>query len=165
MAALGRSMVRPTAPQALRESHYRILTLAALGHSNVEIARRLGYSAQRVSQIISAPASASEIERLRRKVEDHVITEDLAGEEASIDYRTRILAKQQRLEYIQAAEATGEYLPMKDLNSIIADLEDRFGSPRKSTNLNIAANFGTQLEKAIARANTITPANTPERLP
>lgn len=160
MAALGRSVVRPTAPQVLRESHYRVLTLAALGHTNIEIARRLGYSAQRVSQIISAPASAAEIARLRDKIEDHVIGEDLAGEEASIDYRTKILAKQQRLELLQAAEVSGEFMAAKDLNSIIADLEDRFGTPRKSTNLNIAAKFGETLEAAIARSNSI-PSQTP----
>lgn len=155
MAALGRPAIRPAAPQVLRESHYRVLTLAALGHTNVEIARRLGYSANRISQIISAPASAAEILRLREKIEDRIIGDDLAAEEASIDYRTKILAKQQRLDLLQAAEESGEHLPAKDLNSIIADLEDRFGTPRKSTNLNIAAKFGDALDAAIARSNSV----------
>lgn len=169
MAALGPSgRVVVTSPKVLRESHYRILTLAALGYTNVDIAERLGYTRERVGQIISAPASQSEIERLRGKIEDKIIADDLAAEEALIDRQTKLVAKRQRLEMLHDHEANGTFAAAKDYNSIIADLEDRYGTPRKSTNVNLAADFGSALEEAIARSDAVRASQgvtLPERLP
>lgn len=158
MAALGPAMRVITSPQKLRESHHRVLRLVAIGHSRREIAIRTGYSPERVSQIVGAPASQAEIIRLRGEIErkmiaDHV-EEDL--DEFEVDRQTRLIAKAQRLDRLIEADTSGELLSVKDYNAIIADLEDRYGTPRKSTNVSVHANMGTALEDAIRRSESIT---------
>ena len=158
MAALGPAMRVITSPAKLRESHHRVLRLVAVGYSHREIAARTGYTRERVSQIVCAPAAQSEILRLRgeieRKMIDTLVEEDLS--EYELDQQTRLLAKAQRLDRLLEADTSGELLSVKDYNSIIADLEDRYGTPRKSTNVNVHANMGNALEEAIRRSESVT---------
>jgi transcriptional regulator len=169
VAALGPSATKVFAPKVLREVHYRVLTLAALGYTNVEIAARLGYTRERVGIIISAPAAQSEIQRLREKLEDRIIDQELEEEEIYLDRKARIQAKRQRAEVLDLVDAEArDHLAMRDYNAIIADLEDRYGTPRKSTNVNLSANFATELEKSIARSEAVEAsrgATIPETLP
>ena len=136
-------------PDKLRDSHHRILRLAARGLNNDEISRITGYSESRVCMIRNAPASKQVLSRYRERLVDRMV--DSISEEEETDTRTRRLAKAQRLDRLVQADESGELLAIRDYNSIITDLEDRFGTPRKSTNLNIHADFAAELEKAIAR--------------
>lgn len=158
LIALGppRKSAVATTTTILRESHYRIIRLHAMGLRNFEICDITGYSESRVSLILSSPAAKEQTALLRREMDAEAVT--ATAEEARVDLQTRRLAKTQRLDALLAAEATGEFLPMTAYNAIISDLEDRYGTPRKSTNVNLHADFASDLEAAIARSEAVDAA-------
>lgn len=166
MASLGPAAKVQTTPMRLRESHYSVIRMAALGHTNNEIASATGYSRERIGQILNSPASQAVLENIRDKIEQGIADEAIAAETVAL--RTKKVAETQRLDYLLEEEAEGRYVAIRDLNAIIADIEDRYGTPRKSTNVNLSANFGSDLEKAIARSEgveAVRGATLPERLP
>lgn len=143
-----------TSPRKLRESHHRVLRLIAFGLRPSEVSARTGYSVTRIAQICAAPASQDNIVRLRREQELSML--DDSSEEFDIDRQTLRLAKSQRLDRLIQADESNELLPIKDYNAIIADVEDRYGTPRKSTNVSVYANMADTMEAAIARSEAVT---------
>jgi hypothetical protein len=140
--------------------------MVAMGKSNTEISQAIGYTRERISQIIAAPASQAELARLRHLVENKIVS--MIAEEEAIDHETLTVAKRQRLDYLYDAEDRGEYIQPRELNAIIADIEDRFGTPKKSTHVNLSANFGSELEAAIQRSEAVEAvrgATLPGKLP
>ena len=139
-------------PSQLRDSHHRVLRLAARGLRNNAIAEATGYSEQRVSTILNSPAAQDVLARYREQILAATITE--AAADAEIDLRTLRLAKTQRLDRLVAADESGELLAVRDYNAIIADVEDRYGVPKKSTSINLNADFAAELERALTRSAT-----------
>ena len=151
-------------PDKLRDSHHRVLRLAARGLRNNQIAEITGYSEQRISTILNSPAAQDVLARYRERITDAMIA-DMAVD-AEVDIRTLRLAKTQRLDRLVAADESGDLLPIKDYNSIIADVEDRYGVPKKSTSINLNADFAAELERALSRSakadNIVEVEPTPE---
>jgi hypothetical protein len=141
-------------PSQLRDSHHRVLRLAARGLRNNQIADLTGYSDQRISMILNSPAAQDVLARYREQILAATVTE--AAADAEIDLRTMRLAKTQRLDRLVAADESGDLLPIRDYNAIIADVEDRYGVPKKSTSINLNADFAAELERALSRSASDT---------
>lgn len=158
VAALSPMVRVDTNPIRLRESHHRVLRLAALGYQRKEIAEKTGYTPERITQITNSPLGQSEITRHRSELEermyDRASEEDL--EDRTVDLATLRFLKNQRRERIIEAYERGEPIPIKDESAIIADIEDRYGTPRKSTNVSAYVNLGSKLDEAIARSEAVT---------
>ena len=151
-------------PDRLRDSHHRVLRLSARGLRNWEIANITGYTECRVSTILNSPAAQDVLAKYRERIMEAAV-QDIA-QDAEVDLRTLRLAKTQRLDRLVAADESGDLLPMKDYNSIIADVEDRYGVPKKSTSINLNADFAAELERARSRSakadNIVEVEPTPE---
>jgi hypothetical protein len=78
------------------------------------------------------------------------------GDDYAIAVRSRQMALNQRYDRLEAADC-GDIppIPLKDLNAIIADTEDRYGVMKKSGNINLNADFAAELERAIARSGKV----------
>lgn len=152
-------MVRvDTNPMRLREAHHRVLRLAATGFNHREIATRTGYTRERVGQICNSPLGQSEILRHRSELEERMYERvtDEDNDDRDIDLATLKFLKHQRYERIVKAYEEGEPISIKDELAIVADIEDRYGTPRKSTNVSAYVNLGSKLDEAIARSEAVT---------
>jgi predicted transcriptional regulator len=115
--------------------------------SFAEIAQVVGRSAQTVKNYIDSPANA---ELIAQKVEAAA-----KGRQSNLEYRAEIraraatLASEMLLNRLEEAEARGETLPMRELIKIAADSDDRTGLGKQETRLNINADLGQRLDKAI----------------
>ena len=147
------STVASVTAEKLRDSHHRIARLAAAGLRKFEIVERSGYSYNRVSQLLQAPAMQELIARYRDKV-------DAAWERSQDEYfalaATNMLkAERQIADRLDKADDENEALPLKDLVAISRDAADRFGYGKKNTTVNLNADFAAELEKAIARSGKV----------
>ena len=136
---------------AIRDYHHRIARLAAAGLRLWEIAERSGYTSARVSTILASPSVQELVAYYRDKVtaawQEEVI------DEYSMALRTKKMALAQRLERLEAADMGDiEPIPLRDLATIIADTEDRYGVMKKTGNVNVNADFAKELEAELARA-------------
>lgn len=144
-------------PDRIRQSHHRVALLIAAGHRPGEVAKRCGYTLAYLSTLTAAPAIKELVARYAEKIMANAI--DDAVEEMAVGQSVLAMAQRQRLERLEDADVTGERIPLRELNAICADGEDRYGTPRKSTNFNLNANFAEELEKALARsAQVASPA-------
>jgi hypothetical protein len=142
---------------ALRASHERILVLCALGNTFVEIAEITGYSPSRVATICNAPAAQERIAQMVTEVRAELIKRELDADYAmkDLERRTAMLAANMEYDQLAEAEAKGTFIPLRDLQRRVADYNDRYGVPKKSTNVNINTDFGSKLEEAIARSDAV----------
>ena len=155
MAAILQPAYRQTvSPDRLRDSHHRVARLAASGLRNWEISQKTGYSLARVGQLLGAPAMQDLVAKYRGKVDAAWLAQ--VGDDYAIAVRSRQMALNQRYDRLEAADC-GDIppIPLKDLNAIIADTEDRYGVMKKSGNINLNADFAAELERAIARSGKV----------
>lgn len=149
-ATLRKSFTPPISAASLRDSHHRIARLAAAGHRNFEIAERTGYTSQRISILLQAPAMLELVAKYRSRV-DEAFAE---GVEEYYGARLRIRAKAVRQieDQLDTVDETGKPLPTLALLAIAADTDDRIGYSKKQTNFNVNADFAAELERAIIRS-------------
>jgi hypothetical protein len=154
MAATLRPCFQPVVTaEKLRHSHHRIARLAASGLRKIEIVEKTGYSSNRVSQLLAAPA-------MQELVAKYVAKVDAAFEREQDEYynsmlRTRIKANAQIEDTLDEAEEANTRLPIRDLIAIRADADDRIGFTKRATNFDIKTDFAAEMEKAMARSGKI----------
>jgi len=142
----------------VREVHHRIALLAAVGHTQVEIAGIIGYSTVRISQLLMSPA----VQELVAQKREIVQAEDLACIREDHDLGVGNWRKAQ----LAQAEALEEHLegviriPIRDINTMVADGSDRYGVPRKQQNQNIHAAWTKELEDKLAAVKAQAQAQT-----
>ena len=136
--------------QTLRASHWKMIKLAAAGLSKPEIAEALGFSLMRVHTILGTPQALAEVQKLKEKVFDPNYERGL---DQMTSYMTRVMltAERMQLDALEEADETGEKVPLRVLDSISQGRADRLGYGKRTTQVNINAEFGAQLEQRIAR--------------
>ena len=132
-----------------RDSHHRVARCFASGMTPGEVGAQTGYSQSRLS-ILAADKSFQDLIEVYRK----------AGAEAFAEYTDIAMGnmiKAERLieDSLEAAGELSEPLPLGELRSvldIVSDRADRFGYPRKATNVNVNVDFAGKLESARRRS-------------
>ena len=137
-------------PDRIRQTHHRIAILFASGLRAAEVAQRCGYTLNYLNALAGTPAIKDLITKYAEKIQANAVVE--AATELAIGQSALAMAERQRMEQLEEADFSGEKIPLRLLNAICADGQDRYGTPRKSTNFNVNANFGEELEKALARS-------------
>lgn len=150
---LAEIMVPPkkSAVARLRDPHHHAARLIAAGVRPMEeVARRTGYSRSRLYVLTLDPTFQELVASYRtREDASFYSTRDDYYETATANM---LKAEVQIAEKLEAAEETGELLPIRDLLAISRDAADRFGYGKKTTNLNVNVDFASKLEKAIERS-------------
>ena len=139
-------------PVRIRDSHHRVARLAASGLRNGDIAARTGYTCARVSQILQSPAMQDLVTKYRERVTEAWVQD--IGDDYNMARESWRLAQRLRLDALEAAMDGDREIPLRELNAIAFDGEDRFGTTKKSTNINLNADFAAELEKALSRSNS-----------
>lgn len=152
-ATLGRSFVPTISAEKLRDSHHRVARLAAAGLRTSEVAAQSGYSHHRVWTLLQSPAMQELVAKYRGIV-------DSAFEKSQDEFFTlattnMLKAERQIADRLDSADEDGPAVATRDLVAITADRADRFGYPKRQTNVNINADFAAQLEAAIARSSKV----------
>lgn len=150
---------RITTVGKLRDSHHRLAFLFAVGHTMKEVAEIVGYSYHRVRYIRNSPA----FDQLVADIRKDVMAEQIAQVDlfASTQSSNMVRASLMLSDHLEAAEETGELLPVRELVSIIADSADRFGYPKKGVNVNVNADFGALLEARLRKQRESAPPVSP----
>lgn len=137
-------------PQKLRDSHHMIARLTAGGNKPGEVAKLTGYSRERVTALLSSPAMEELVAQYRLKVDEAFVeNQDTFFAVATANM---LAAERHISDHIAELDEAGELLPVRTALAISRDAADRFGYGKKTVNLNIHADFATQLEKAIKRS-------------
>jgi hypothetical protein len=137
----------------LRDSHHIVARCFASGLTLKETAERTGYSLGRLTILKSAPAMVELVARYR--------DEDTAAWRESrdhfYDYVHSAGVKAWRMinDQLDEADQNGEPIPLKTLQGIGDSAADRTGPSKKSTNININADFASKLEAAINRSKQV----------
>lgn len=138
----------------IRDSHHMIARLSASGLTNVEVARRTGYSSVRVNTLLQAPAMVELVAHYRQMVTDS--WKDSTDEYFEYIYTNGMKAQRQISDALDAADEDGATpIPINRLLAIAADSADRVGYTKKSTQVNINVDFASKLEAAIARSRQV----------
>lgn len=138
----------------LRDPHHMLARLIASGlKPNSEIARRSGYSVNRISMFMKDPTFVELVEHYRKEVTKEFL--EGIDEYATLATSNMLKAERMLAEKLEALEENDETLPVRDLIAISRDAADRFGYGKKSTkDLNVNLDFASQLEKTIARSTS-----------
>lgn len=146
------------AVQKLRDPHHRLARLIAAGFRGHELVLRSGYSTQRIHTLQKDPAFIELIAKFREKVDEAYIDEMVSAE--FNDRQALAILSRQRLERVIEADEDPENkaIGLRDMNQTIADLQDRFGTPKLKTTLSLNSEFAKTMEEAIARANKVREA-------
>lgn len=152
---------KPPRLMRLRDSHHRLAQVLAVGASPGEAGMQTGYSQSRISILLADKSFQDLIEvyrrdnaRLRAEYADMATANMIRGE--------RII--EEALEAVADADepvSLGELRPVLD---IVADRADRFGYPKKSTQVNVNLDFAGKLEAARRRSGLtldVTPVKDP----
>lgn len=149
LAVLRKSRVAPRT-KIFRDTHHRLARLVASGIRESEVLRITGYSNTRLGVLKLDPAFQELVSAYRGKVTEAWIASQDEFYETSTSNMLR--AERQIEEHLDAADETGELVPLKTLLAITSDRADRFGYPKKKeidNNFNI--DFAKRIEKAMAR--------------
>lgn len=151
-------------PMKLRNSHHMIARLAAAGLSNIDIGTRVGYTRERVGQLLASPAMEELIARYRDKIDEKFLNNvDTYMELATANM---VAAERHIADRIDALDEEGELMPLREAVLVSRDAADRFGYGKRQTNVNVNADFASMLEKSIARSGkTIDGTATPPARP
>ncbi len=134
--------------QKLTAAHNTMVRLCALGYTDAEIARELGYSPSRVCLIRNTPAFQERLARFTDAADNAVLE--------SIDATTRMQAQLRVNALAQIADRvdTGEE-STSTLLKIYDSMADRSGYHRKTATQNVNINFAAQLEAAFAKSKSV----------
>ncbi len=133
----------------LRHSHHMIARLTAAGLRIHDVAQRVGYTRERVGQLLQAPAMQELVASYAQKI-------DRAFEESVDAYfdlaqQNMVAAERHIRDRIAEADDAGELLGIREALAISRDAADRFGYGKRQTNVNVNADFGAILEQRLAR--------------
>lgn len=140
----------------LRDSHHRIARCFAAGMTDLQVSMQTGYSFSRLS-----------ILRTDNSFKDLIETYRKAGVEAFAEYSDIAMGNmvkgerliEDSLESVGEREAPLELGELRPVLEIVADRADRFGYPRKSTNVNLNLDFAGKLESARRRSGLNLPSS------
>lgn len=166
LSCLTESRPGPNRVKRIRDSHHRVARLVAAGLRMEDVAERSGYAYNYVAYVLAVdPAFQELVATYRGKVDDAYIKsiDDFYGVATS----NMLKAETMLADKLDEAIESGETLPTRDLIAISRDAADRFGYGKKSLNVNLNANMGTALERAIARSGkgSVLDAKVVERQP
>lgn len=138
------------AVKRLRDTHHMVARLFAMGLRPRAVAERTGYSLARISTLRQDPAFEELIACYRQDV-------DQSWREELDDYfglatKARNTAVRMICDQLEDAEETGEKIPIRTLVTLNADLADRTGFGKRSTQVNLNVDFAAQLDRAIKRS-------------
>lgn len=140
-------------PKRLRASHHRVAELIAMGFDLTTTAALTGYNYNRVSQLAASPAMQELIAVMREEFgERRAAIFDSFAQTAS---NNMMAAERMIGDHIAEADEAGDLLPLRELVGIVKDRADRFGYPRKSTNVNLNIDMAARLEAAIKRSGQV----------
>lgn len=135
----------------LRDSHHMVARLLAAGLPRTLVARRSGYSLNRVDTLLLDPSFQNLLTHYREAV-----TADVKGEmDDFLELATNNMLKAERqiADKLDEAMSKDEFLPTRDLLAISRDAADRFGYGKKTTNVNVNIDFAAKLEAALRRSD------------
>lgn len=135
-------------PKALRETHHRLARMVAAGLRVEEILNLTGYSYNRLLQLKQDPAFQELVTQYRGKVDEAWVRSQDEVQETAAELIRRGL-RQVEAHYDEADES-GELIPLRTLVTVSADLMDRFGYGKKTTQRNENLDFAAMMEQ-IAR--------------
>lgn len=134
----------------LRDSHHHIAKMFASGMDAVQVAQRVGRTPASIRTIRKSPAFEQLLAEYRA-----IATEawaDSVDTYFDLASSNMVRAELQIADRLGEAEEAGETLPVRDLLAISRDAADRFGYGKRSTQVNVNADFAALLEKAIRRS-------------
>lgn len=141
----------PARIKQFRDTHHRLARLVAAGYRNEEIMRQTGYSATRLCALKEDPAFRELVANFRDKIDTAFIDEF-----AETSMSNMVRAERQIEHHLDAADETGELLPLKTLMGLTSDRADRFGYGKKTLNTNVNIDFARNLERMAARQGKAT---------
>ena len=147
LAARGRTT---TSVQRMRASHHKVARLVAYGLTHVEVAALTGYTRERVNQLVGSPAMRELIDLYM----DRVAEREAEQLDAYLELKTQnmIAAERHIADAFAEADENDALIPIRTALAISADGADRLGYGKRQTNVNINADLGAALERAIARS-------------
>lgn len=135
----------------LKESHHFVAKLFARGLTAVEVARYSGYTAVRCNQMMADPLFTELVVAYRNDpaTQAMVFSEiDLIQQQC-----TQLALKAQRhlADRFEELEDAGEVMSTREALPVFTDMADRVGVSRRTTQVNINADFAAMLDQAIKR--------------
>jgi hypothetical protein len=124
----------------------------ASGCSPGAAGQQTGYSQSRISILLADKSFQALVEVYRREASD------LRAEYADLATANMITSERLLGDSLESLAESGEALQLSEIRpllDIIADRADRFGYPRKATNVNVNVDFAGKLESARRRAGLI----------
>lgn len=156
LARLQGPRVGPPRVKAFRETHHRLARLVAMGSRDVEITRITGYSQQRLVTLRQDPAFQQLVAEYRGRVDEAYERQFDQFYGKAVELKLRGLAMIE--DHFDAAEDSGELIPLKQLAPLVADLADRTGHGKHSSQTTEVLNFAElmdQMAKAKGQSNVI----------
>jgi hypothetical protein len=136
--------------KSIRDSHHTIAWLLALGKTDIDVAREVGISVTRVSQLKQDPTFRELLATYRADIS--LARREHVDALASLATSNMLKAERQIADTLDEADAEGKVIPLRDLTRITADRMDRFGYGKHSSSTNINVGFAAKLEAAISRS-------------
>lgn len=140
-----------------RESHHMVAKLFAAGLRGTEVAAKTGYSESTIAHFHNDPA----FQELLSKYRDLDTQLFLEGRDEfySLATKNMIQAERQLSDKMDEIDEEGEFLPTRELVSIVADRADRFGYGKRETKFNVNVDFADALQRAIKRSGKVVDGN------
>ena len=142
-----------TQAQRFREAHHRIAQLLAKGLSQMDVARVVGYSVTRISQLEADPSFQQLIAVYRERENER--TDEIIDPVKELAEHLTMRYLRAAADNLDRAEDEGELIPLKTAIMGAGDLMDRFGYGKRQMNVNVNVDFAAQLEKARARSSKV----------
>lgn len=134
----------------IRDSHHYLAMLFAFGLDIREVAKRVGYSYERVRRIRGTPSFGKLVDDMRPTVLGQRLEDlDLFSHASS---RNMLRAELMIADRLADAEETGDLVPIRELVAITSDRADRFGYPKKSVSANVNIDWIGRMERAVRRS-------------
>jgi transcriptional regulator with XRE-family HTH domain len=135
--------------QRFREPHHLIARLLAQGMQQQEVAKLVGYSVTRVSQLEADPAFQNLLAVYRERVTEKI--EETFDHYLELKAHNMIRAERTISDHFDKAEDENELVPLKTALLVAADGADRLGYGKRQMNVNVNVDFAAELEKARSR--------------
>ena len=146
--------VPPPRVKAFRATHHRLARLVAAGHRTEDILRITGYSYQRLFVLNKDPAFQELVAQFQAKVDEATLDERIENELVAAEIIARGLRTIDA--HFDAADESGELIPLKTLAPVLGDLMDRFGYSKKTVQTNVNVDFARKVEHAMTIVGTGT---------
>lgn len=146
---------RPKSPTiaTLRDSHHRVARLFAMGLRTIQVHQKSGYSFGRLRALQDDPSFQNLIAGYRAMVDESWKAE--IDDYYAAASKTKLVVMEMIADSVEEAQETGEKIPLKTLIALNADLADRTGHGKKTTNVNVNVDLGSRLERARVRSSKV----------